>query len=110
MTAVKPAESKPSAASKLVIRGGNALEGDIAVLPRIPRFSIWCGTRRTEDWHVRFRAHAVVYGHLHIRNTSFRDGVRFEEVSLGYPPNWNPQRTVESYLREILPGPVASFA
>src|SRR6185295_20091591 len=109
----KAAEPRLAAAAReapLVLINHFPLRYDLAVLPRIPRFSIWCGTRRTEDWHVRFRAHAVVYGHLHIRNTTFRDGVRCEEVSLGYPQNWNPQRTVESYLREILPGPVASFA
>lgn len=27
-----------------------------AELPAIPRFCIWCGTRRTQDWHRRFRA------------------------------------------------------
>ncbi|HEY0781385.1 MAG TPA: metallophosphoesterase [Thermoanaerobaculia bacterium] len=109
----KAAEPRLAAAAReapLVLINHFPLRYDLAVLPRIPRFSIWCGTRRTEDWHVRFRAHAVVYGHLHIRNTTFRDGVRCEEVSLGYPQNWNPERTVESYLREILPGPVASFA
>ncbi|HLX09840.1 MAG TPA: metallophosphoesterase [Thermoanaerobaculia bacterium] len=83
------------------------LRYDLAVLPRIPRFSIWCGTRRTEDWHRRFNAHAVVYGHLHIRGTYDRDGVRCEEVSLGYPQNYDASRPVASYLREILPGPAA---
>jgi len=81
------------------------LRYDLAVLPRIPRFSIWCGTRRTEDWHRRFNAHAAVYGHLHIRGTYYRDGVRFEEVSLGYPQNYDARRPVAAYLREILPGP-----
>ncbi|HVT60394.1 MAG TPA: metallophosphoesterase [Thermoanaerobaculia bacterium] len=81
---------------------------DLAVLPRIPRFSIWCGTRRTEDWHWRFNAHAVVYGHLHIRSSQLRDGVRCEEVSFGYPQNWDPRRPLETYLREILPGPPAA--
>jgi hypothetical protein len=56
-----------------------------AVLPRIPRFSLWCGTTRTDDWHVRFRARAVIYGHLHIPRTHVEAGVAFEEVSLGYP-------------------------
>lgn len=82
------------------------LRRDLAILPRIPRFSIWCGTRRTEDWHLRFRAEAVIYGHLHIRATHWRDGVRFEEVSLGYPQNYDPRRGVEPYLRQILPYPV----
>jgi 3',5'-cyclic AMP phosphodiesterase CpdA len=83
------------------------LRRDLAVLPRIPRFSIWCGTRKTEDWHLRFGAEAVVYGHLHIRGTYLRDGVRCEEVSLGYPQNWEPGRGIEPYLRQILPHPPA---
>lgn len=75
-------------------------------LPRIPRFSIWCGTRRTEDWHLRFRAEVVVSGHLHMPATLWRDGVRFEEVSLGYPKQWQWRGTsIEQHLREILPGP-----
>ena len=78
---------------------------ELAVLPAIPRFTIWCGTRRTHDWHTRFRARAVVYGHLHIRSSRLVDGVRFEEVSLGYPRHWRQDRPLASYLREILPGP-----
>jgi hypothetical protein len=73
-------------------------------LPRIPRFSIWCGTKRTEDWHTRFRAEVVVSGHLHMPATLWRDGVRFEEVSLGYPMQWKHRGLVKS-LREVLPGP-----
>jgi len=65
---------------------------------------VWCGTRRTEDWHGRFAARVVVSGHLHIRTTRFRDGTRFEEVSLGYPRQWQQRRGVHAYLREILPG------
>jgi len=80
------------------------LRFEMAWLPRIPRFSIWCGTRCSEDWHVRFGAAVVIYGHLHIRGSYFRDGVRFEEVSLGYPRQWHPQLGIETYLREILPG------
>jgi 3',5'-cyclic AMP phosphodiesterase CpdA len=52
---------------------------------RHPEFAQWCGTERTADWHRRFRATAVVYGHLHVPRTTWHDGVRFEEVSLGYP-------------------------
>lgn len=52
---------------------------------RHPEFAQWCGTVRTADWHRRFGAVAVVYGHLHIPRTTWQDGVRFEEVSLGYP-------------------------
>lgn len=79
------------------------LREDLAKLPRIPRFSLWCGTRRTEDWHLRFNARVVVSGHLHIRSTSHRDGVRFEEVSLGYPQQWVGSTTLDRCVREILP-------
>ncbi len=72
---------------------------------RFPRFSIWCGTRCTEDWHTRFPVAVSVYGHLHRRSTSHRDGVRFEEVSFGYPRDWNRNYGLKYYLREILPGP-----
>jgi len=67
-----------------------------------PRFSLWCGTRHTDDWHTRFPVECVVYGHLHIRGTRYRDNVRFEEVSLGYPRQWDVPRGVDAYLREIL--------
>ena len=50
-----------------------------------PEFAQWCGTELTADWHRRFPTEAVVYGHLHIPRTTWYDGVRFEEVSLGYP-------------------------
>lgn len=80
------------------------LRYDLARPPRVPRFSIWCGTARTEDWPRRFRARAVVNGHLHMRTTIVRHGVRHEEVSLGYPRDWHHDRGVDWYLREILPG------
>ena len=77
------------------------LRRDQAVLPRIPRFSIWCGTRATEDWHRRFPIDTVIYGHLHIRRTRDLDGVRFHEVSLGYPRQWDTTRSINDYLRLI---------
>lgn len=79
------------------------LRQDLLRLWRIPRFSLWCGTRRTEDWHQRFGADIVIYGHTHMRATDFRDGTRFEEVSLGYPRNYKAEKGVAGYLREILP-------
>jgi 3',5'-cyclic AMP phosphodiesterase CpdA len=69
---------------------------------RHPEFAQWCGTDRTADWHQRFRASVVVYGHLHIPRTSWHDGVRFEEVSLGYPREWR-HRSAQKVLRQILP-------
>ena len=89
----------------LVLINHFPLRRDLARLWRIPRFSLWCGTQYTEDWHVRFPVAAVVYGHLHIRGTHLRDGVRFEEVSLGYPNDWHQPKGLQYYLREILPGP-----
>ncbi|HWU90246.1 MAG TPA: metallophosphoesterase [Kofleriaceae bacterium] len=86
------------------------LRRDLAWLPAIPRFSIWCGTRLTESWHLDYRARVVVSGHLHIRSTRWIDGVRFEEVSLGYRRQHVPGRAIEHYLREILPGAPAPAA
>lgn len=68
-----------------------------------PEFAQWCGTLRTADWHRRFRAAVVVYGHLHIPRTTWHDGVRFEEVSLGYPREWQRRRAARDVLRRILP-------
>ena len=55
---------------------------------RHPEFAIWCGTTLTADWHLRHEVVAAVYGHLHIPRTTRHDGVRFEEVSVGYPREW----------------------
>jgi 3',5'-cyclic AMP phosphodiesterase CpdA len=68
-----------------------------------PEFAQWCGTRLTADWHSRFRATVVVYGHLHIPRTTWYDGVRFEEVSLGYPREWGRRSRARAAPRRILP-------
>ena len=80
------------------------LRYDLARPPRIPRFSIWCGTSRTEEWARRYRARSVISGHLHMRTTLVRHGVRYDEVSLGYPRDWRQEHGLAFYLREILPG------
>ncbi|MFB9890921.1 metallophosphoesterase family protein [Planobispora takensis] len=67
----------------------------------------WCGTEHTADWHLRYRAAAVVYGHLHIPRTTWHDGVRFEEVSLGYPRERRPHHRQGRLLRRLLPVPEA---
>ncbi|WP_326695895.1 metallophosphoesterase [Streptomyces sp. NBC_01754] len=72
---------------------------------RYPEFAQWCGTERTASWHLRFRAATVVYGHLHIPRNITRDGVLFQEVSLGYPREWKPRSTPPPVLRPVvLPG------
>lgn len=77
-------------------------EEPTAVL-RHPEFAQWCGTTRTADWHLRFGAAAVVYGHLHIPRTTWHDGVRFEEVSLGYPREWRRRAGRGLSPRQIAP-------
>jgi 3',5'-cyclic AMP phosphodiesterase CpdA len=93
----------------LVIVGHWPLREDLVNLLAVPRFSLWCGSKKTEDWHKRFNAKVVVSGHLHLRRTDWRDGTRFEEVSLGYPKQWQEIKDhgldVNDLLREILPGP-----
>jgi 3',5'-cyclic AMP phosphodiesterase CpdA len=69
-----------------------------------PEFAQWCGTERTADWHLRYRAVVAVYGHLHIPRTTEYDGVRFEEVSLGYPREWRRRGTEPTPMRVILGG------
>jgi hypothetical protein len=84
------------------------LRGDLVRLPKIPRFSIWCGTVKTEDWHIRFNAAVVISGHLHIRSTQYRDGVRFEEVSLGYPWQWGESIESRRRVKQVLPAAATS--
>ncbi len=81
------------------------LRRDLVRLFRIPRYAPWCGTRLTEGWSRDFPLRVVVSGHLHMRATDWRDGVRFEEVSIGYPNHWVVAKGMAHYLREILPGP-----
>lgn len=87
----------------IVIVNHFPLRLDLVKIPAIPRFVIWCGTRRTENWHKQFNVEVVVSGHLHLRSTKWRDGVRFEEVSLGYPRQWSRELRADAYLCEILP-------
>lgn len=72
---------------------------------RYPQFAQWCGTTRTSDWHTRFNAAAVIYGHLHIPRVTWHDGVRFEEVSIGYPREWQRRAGSPSVLRQVWPVP-----
>jgi 3',5'-cyclic AMP phosphodiesterase CpdA len=70
---------------------------------RFPEFAQWCGTDQTADWHIRFRAEVVVYGHLHIPRTTHYDGIRFEEVSLGYPSEWMKRDNPPLVPKKVLP-------
>ena len=68
---------------------------------RYPEFAQWCGTERTAEWHRRFNVAQVVYGHLHIPRVTWHDGVRFEEVSVGYPREWRQRAGGAPGLRTI---------
>ncbi len=70
-----------------------------------PEFAQWCGTERTADWHTRYRAAVAVYGHLHIPRTTWKDGVRFEEVSLGYPREWRKRGDNPQPMRRLFTEP-----
>jgi 3',5'-cyclic AMP phosphodiesterase CpdA len=70
-----------------------------------PEFAQWCGTDRTADWHLRHRAAVAVYGHLHIPRTTYYDGVRFEEVSLGYPREWSKRDVPPVPMRRLFEAP-----
>ena len=74
---------------------------------RYPAFAQWCGTVRTADWPTRYRAKVVVYGHLHIPRTTWHDGIRHEEVSLGYPREWQRRAAAPVIPRQILPAALA---
>ncbi len=99
-----------AAGHPLVLVDHFPLRRDLVLLPRIPRFSIWCGTRRTEDWPRRFGARVVVSGHLHVRSSTLKEGVWYEEVSVGYPAQWHERRGMGAYLRQVLPRPEAGSA
>lgn len=87
---------------RFILAGHFPLLPQLARLRRIPRFSIWCGTVRTADWHRRYRVEQVVYGHLHIPRREVIDGVVFQEVSLGYPEQWDVGAGFASRLRPLL--------
>jgi predicted phosphodiesterase len=65
-------------------------------------YAPWCGTTATADWHTRHHVLACVYGHLHIPRSTRHDGVRFEEVSVGYPHQWQRRGTAPPPPRVIL--------
>ncbi len=94
-------EACPPDLPKVLVNHFPLLESPTRIL-RHPEFAQWCGTTRTADWHLRFGAEAVVYGHLHIPVTTWHDGVRFEEVSLGYPREWVGRKWKRPGLRPIL--------
>jgi Icc-related predicted phosphoesterase len=88
---------------QLIVVTHYPLLSELCRLYRIPRYSIWCGSKITESWIKRYNISIAISGHMHMRATDYRLGVRFEEVSLGYPRDWRKGRPLKSYLRQILP-------
>ena len=76
---------------------------------RHQEFAPWCGTTLTAGWHTSHQVVAAVYGHLHIPRTTRYDGVRFEEVSVGYPREWQHRGTSPPDPRVILEGALPQF-
>ena len=98
----KRLQERPAGPPTVLVNHFPLLAGPTRML-RHPELAQWCGTTLTADWHRRFDATAVVYGHLHIPVTSWYDGVRFEEVSLGYPREWVGRTWTKPGPRAILP-------
>jgi 3',5'-cyclic AMP phosphodiesterase CpdA len=67
-------------------------------------YAPWCGTNRTDGWHTRHEVAAAVYGHLHIPGSARYDGVRFEEVSVGNPREWQRRGSAPPPPRVIFGG------
>lgn len=87
----------------LILAGHFPLREDL-IRMYIPRFSIWCGTKRTEQWHTKFSTALVISGHLHVPSSRERDGVRFEEVSLGYPRQWRQRPAGQPGVPRVMLG------
>ena len=87
---------------RLVLVNHYPLVRDPTLSLRHPEFALWCGTTRTADWHRRFPVAAVVYGPLHIRRTTWHDGVPFIEASVGYPREWQADGR-STAPREVFP-------
>jgi 3',5'-cyclic AMP phosphodiesterase CpdA len=69
---------------------------------RHPEFALWCGSTLTAGWHLRHEVVCAIYGHLHVPRTTWHDGGRFEEVSVGYPREWQPRGAAPPSPRVIL--------
>lgn len=93
----------------VVLVNHHPLVRELTAVLKYPEFALWCGTDRTADWHRRFSVAAVVYGHLHIRRTTWYDGLPFMEVSVGYRREW-ATRADSAGLSRVLPLPEARGA
>ncbi len=73
---------------------------------RHPEFALWCGSaghRALAPSSTTRRRWST--GTCTCPRTTWEDGVRFEEVSVGYPREWQRHGLVRGPLRQILPAP-----
>ena len=97
---------KIPSAKKIILVNHYPLIRELVHLPSIERFIVWCGTDATKNWHKQYNIEVAVYGHLHTPYTAWVDGVRFEEVSLGYHNQWSIRGDLNDHLRRIWPPPM----
>ena len=78
------------------------LTEDTVFMPRVPRFSIWSGTKQTESWLQKYSFHSVVFGHCHVRREYTRNNTKCFEVSFGYPSQQYWGSNLSDYFVPIL--------
>lgn len=71
------------------------------------KFPHWCNTEMPFDSHTSFGVRVVVYGHLLVPRLTIHGGVQFEEVSVGYPREWQQFGLRNNLSKLILGGPAA---
>ena len=101
--AASQARLDATAGPVIVVSHWPLVRDPVAVL-RYPSYAPWCGTTLTAGWPARYPVAAAVYGHLHIPQSTRYNGVRFEEVSVGYPREWQRRGAAPPPPRVILGG------
>lgn len=79
-------EAAASQGIPLVIINHWPLRQDLITIPSIPRFTLWCGTKATHDWHKRFNAKVVVTGEFPANLGPNKDRSGFRQPHPEHPP------------------------
>ncbi|WKD59093.1 metallophosphoesterase family protein [Corynebacterium caspium] len=69
---------------------------------RYSELALWCGTRHTRSWPVRYEALKVIYGHLHMPRRLVIDGIEHIDTSLGYPREWRNRSNHQPWPYPVL--------
>ena len=86
----------------LILVNHYPLTRHMVYLPRVPRFSIWSGTTKTEHWLSSYNIHTFIYGHCHVRQDQVYNNTRCCEVSFGYPNQQYWGNDLADYLRIVI--------